>query len=503
MEGKGKMKILLTTVLIFLNIGNIYGQNRWEKLKGPMGGFITGLTAKGDTVIVGTGDAKALIFYSLNQGITWKQANISSQTRFTDFVFTDDEAVVTATKGSGLYKSFDFENWTNILNNHVQYWSLGKDLNGFLYAGTDYENIFYSSNNGNDWTTTLQKNVYNRIYNFLSLKAEGFFAQANKKLYRKSLTDPSWEDISVDSLNGYTGLTSDEENSIYTFSFPSLFKSSDYGNSWTYNTNRDFWWGNTVYDCIYNQRIIVACGDETGWFGDGWGIAVSDDEGKTWNWSNKGLPPKFSAAYKLAKSGNNTYLGTNAAGVFKSTDFGDSWFPINNGITAANTLDICFDEDGNIYTANWSNGFQRSSDGGKTWEVINNGLTNSYCYSIISGKDGVLIGGTDEGTFRSYDNGDNWERTASFGNNFSYHLFKDKQNRIYSINLDNGLYRTSDNGDTWQRLDGSFAARPLSMAIDSTGNIFVGTRGGMVYRSTDDGGSWENLGAEVTQPLIT
>ncbi len=286
---------------------------------------------------------------------------------------------------------------------------------------------------------------------------------------------------------------------MYASAASRIFLSTDQGNSWNYQT---FLGAESMYDLVFNHNLIGAFGDETGWFGNGWGIAVSGDEGKTWNWSNKGLPPKFSAAYKLAKSGNNTYLGTNAAGVFKSTDFGGSWFPVNNGITAATTMDITFDSEGTMYTANSSNGIQKSTDKGETWEVINNGLTNSYLCSIIADDNDHLIAGTAEGAFLSTDKGENWVQTADVGNNYVYKLYKDKRNRIYSLNVSGGFYRTTDLGNSWARLDNSSFERTTirSMVVDEDGNIYVGTNGNWIYKSTDDGENWALVREGTTEP---
>ena len=206
-----------------------------------------------------------------------------------------------------------------------------------------------------------------------------------------------------------------------------------------------------------------------------------------------GLPPKLSDVLSFGKEGNITYAGTMAAGVFKSTDYGDSWSPINNGLTAAHTRDICFDTDGTLYTANWSNGFQKSSDNGVSWKVINNGLTNVGSYSIVADDNGNLIGGTDEGIFRSTDKGEHWTKTNTAGNDFGYALHKDHLNRIYVQTYGSGVYRTTDLGESWQRIDNFVSGYTFGLASDSTGLILAGTAGGRIYRSTNYGASWSQV----------
>ncbi len=494
------MKILLLIVVIYLNVGNLHAQNRWEKLNGPIGGVIAGLAVKGDTILAGTGYNKALIFYSTDGGKNWEQSKLELPYRISDFTFSNDGGVIAAAYSNGLYKTIDLRNWTKVYDNGEEYWSMGKDFEGNIYAGSDEGSIVSSTDNGATWRVSLRN--LGRVNNFNLMDNNIFLAGAYKKILIKEST-LGWKTIVLDTIPGDTfQVFSDDNNQIYGFTYGTrVVVSSDSGKTWKYLDEEGFLrYGNIMYGGLYNHRIIAACG-ETG-INTGWGIAVSDDGGYTWRWSNKGLPPRFSTAYRLSKTGDDTYLGTNAAGVFKSTDFGDSWFPINNGITAATTLDITFDSEGTIYTANSSNGIQKSIDKGETWEVINNGLTNSYLYSIIADDNDNLIAGTAEGAFLSTDKGENWVQTADVGNNYVYKLYKDKRNRIYSLNVSGGFYRTTDLGNSWARLDNSSFERTTirSMVVDEDGNIYVGTNGNWIYKSTDDGENWALVREGTTEP---
>jgi hypothetical protein len=90
-----------------------------------------------------------------------------------------------------------------------------------------------------------------------------------------------------------------------------------------------------MYDCIYNNRLIGAFGDETGWYGGGWGAAVSNDlRGLPGSGRRQDFLRRFQAS-RMTKSGTDTYMSTWGAGVYKSTDYGESWFAVNKGLTAA------------------------------------------------------------------------------------------------------------------------------------------------------------------------
>jgi len=495
--GLDDMKTLFILLLIYPTI--ISSQIKWQKTNGPSGGAIAALITKGDTVIAGTGYDKALIFFSTNKGINWTKAEFKTsyphdQSRANDFIFTNDGGIISAVSRNGIYKSFDLIHWDKIYNNSNEFfWSLGKDFKGNLYAGTaDDGNLFISKDNGSNWSIITSLGT-GRISGFLLTRDSSLYLGSHSKVLKKNNNSDLWETI-IFPDDQYYNLCSDTSNNIYAFPNDHIYISTNMGLTWASRDTDGFLIGNSMYHCIYNNKLIAALGDQTSLFGNGWGIALSEDQGKTWRWSNNGLPPQFSACFCLAKSNIETYVGTNAAGVYKSTNFGDSWFPINNGLNAADTRNINFDNKGNLYAACWSNGFFKSTDKGLSWKTINNGLTNVYCYSIIADINGDLLSGTDRGIFRSTDKGENWNLTNSAGNNFAYRFYRDRYNRIYAINYGDGIYRTTDLGTNWQRIDDGFGSLYVfGFVIDQNDNIYAGTRGGNIYKSTNDGSSWTEI----------
>jgi hypothetical protein len=91
-----------------------FTQNIWTKLNGPPGGFISGLYAKGDTLLAGTGIYKGMIYYSTNRGNQWHTADLRTAERVADFTYTDDNAFIAAGRKDGLFKSFDLITWTKL-----------------------------------------------------------------------------------------------------------------------------------------------------------------------------------------------------------------------------------------------------------------------------------------------------------------------------------------------------------------------------------------------------
>ncbi|HEU0086031.1 MAG TPA: hypothetical protein VFQ59_03715 [Candidatus Paceibacterota bacterium] len=66
--------------------------NRWEKLNGPMGGWILSLQAFNDTLFAGIGD-RGIIYYSTNGGGLWQKANMKLNSRIGGFVKTGENGM--------------------------------------------------------------------------------------------------------------------------------------------------------------------------------------------------------------------------------------------------------------------------------------------------------------------------------------------------------------------------------------------------------------------------
>src|SRR5262249_39742382 len=120
-----------------------------------------------------------------------------------------------------------------------------------------------------------------------------------------------------------------------------------------------------------------------------------------------------------------TYFG---GGVFRSSDNGDSWSEQSNGIIATDVRAIAIRQPvpsrfsasrspsgaGNIiFAGTYGLGMFRSTDGGQSWEKINNGLLALYESALAINANGDIFVGADfvngaGGVYRSTDNGDNW-----------------------------------------------------------------------------------------------
>ncbi len=158
---------------------------------------------------------------------------------------------------------------------------------------------------------------------------------------------------------------------------------------------------------------------------------------------------------------------------------------------------IVTDNTGNMYaSAMWGKGPYKSTDNGETWFSIKNGLNpaNQYCPMNISPNGNLFVAGfnnSDNCIYRSTDGGNNWTTSLNTAGSSIFCISFDKDSNIYIGTYAAGIYRSTDEGDSWAPY-GTFTGSAVAIAVNDSGHVFVGNSG-MFYRSTDDGASWTPL----------
>ncbi|MGA9118190.1 MAG: hypothetical protein WB699_02390, partial [Bacteroidota bacterium] len=243
------------------------------------------------------------------------------------------------------------------------------------------------------------------------------------------------------------------------------------------------------------------------------GVYRTTDNGATWTSANQGLTNLFIAdlaAFPRADgTGTDLFLktgdywdtsGTHPAGLFRSTNAGQNWIPVEVGAeNLGSAVSSLADVNGNILIGTNLSGIWLSTDRGATWSPTS--LTNGTvtCFAVVhvnGGADSVLVAGGYPGVFRSTDGGKNWT-SRDFGR-WVDGLVASGTNLIAMTN-GYGPYISSDGGETWRELSSlsgfsQIGATCLVTSPDRSGGttLYVGTFHGM-YVSSDNGESWTNF----------
>lgn len=372
-----------------------------------------------------------------------------------------------------------------------------------------------------------------------------------------------------------------------------LYTSADAGKSWDllYNFNKPkLFVDNIIVDPRDSQTLYVAAHRHK----EAGGFFKSTDGGRKWRESPE-LKNEALHSLTQADSDPNVLIAGTFNGIFRSDNSGDSWIqlPTYNtaGLVHVESLAIDPRTANTIYAGTWYLPY-KSTDGGQTWKSIKNGIIDdsdifaididprdanhiiaSACSGIYETKNagdlwtkvqgipsqsrrtraivqhpsipGIVFAGTTEGFWRSdrggadgswlvttsrqleinsiavhptrpqvvyigtnnygvmisHDGGKNFLPTnGGYSGRFANVIVADREmpNRIYAatINTTTGggfLFVSADNGATWRPSMRSMPPRLITYSILQDARdanlIYLGTNLG-VYRSLDRGGSW-------------
>lgn len=290
--------------------------------------------------------------------------------------------------------------------------------------------------------------------------------------------------------------------------------------------------------------IYGAGGNE--WFGPA--VWKSTDLGATWTHSSEGLAyaageEPIKSVWSLAPSNGDLYAGVQPAGLFRSSDRGETWShvaglrdhpsrphwqPGGAGLIL-HSLVVDPDDHERLWVGISAAGVFHSADGGRTWEPRNRGTRADFMpdgqntpefgqcvHSIVKapGMRDRLYQQNHCGMYRSDDGGRNWTSIeaglpSSFGFPSAAHPRDPETLFLLPLNGDSAgrfvpdakaaVWRTRDRGATWAALrnglpqeNAYFGVLRQAMATDrlAPAGVYFGTSSGALFASADEGENW-------------
>ena len=236
------------------------------------------------------------------------------------------------------------------------------------------------------------------------------------------------------------------------------------------------------------------------------------------------------------------FMGATGGGVWKTTDYGQSWHNVSDGYFATGSIGairVAGSDPDVVWVGTGSDGLRsnviigkgiyRSGDGGTTWRHVGLGKVGNIGALLVHPEDPdrvwvAAIGNPfapnpERGVFRTTDGGETWEkvlfvseRTGAVDLEFAPDdpaliyatLWRAKRRpwTIISGGKEGGVYRTRDGGDTWAPLtdglpDGLRGKADLAVSGGDPSRVYVlieapSDKGG-VYRSDDRGDTWRQV----------
>lgn len=262
------------------------------------------------------------------------------------------------------------------------------------------------------------------------------------------------------------GITS---NSQYLFAASDghgVYRSTNQGNNWVLVnsgiTNNSLWALREISGYLFAGSFSPNSVSRTSNNGD--------------NWNNMGLNNIRNFIFQ-----NNYIFAVDwSSGVYRSTNSGNSWIPVNSGISGGAFWPI-ISAGGNLYVGYASGVFKTTSDG-NNWVNSSSGLIAGNVYSLAE-LSGVIFAGTlYGGVYKSTNSGNNWiVSNTGMGNLTVYALYK-----IGSIlaagTSTNGVYFSYDNGNTWSFSNQGLTSTNVTELYSDNNYIYAGTLGGGICR---------------------
>jgi photosystem II stability/assembly factor-like uncharacterized protein len=529
------------------------------------------------------GSASGGLWKSTDGGSTWASSNtdllpalsisdicIDPQNTSTMYIATGDKyGYVSGSLGfwggnysAGLLKSTDGGatwnptglNYTQTQTRIIQRIVINPTNTNVLIVATN-SGLFRTTTGGTSWTNV-------KAGNFLDLKINPhnpnvLYASDTLGVYRSNDGGINWHALSANLCPGgrnSLAITPADTSVIYTWcEGGNFFKSTNGGLTFTQLASPNTTAGPYGY---YDQVICVSPVDANAIYTGGLNIANSIDGGNSWNtitdwaaWPASNYVHGDNHCMIFLPGNGSTVFSCNDGGIFKTTDGGNSWSNLSNGLNIKQYYRIAcsaltpglmyagaqdngtdkingfaadqvvggdgmqclvdYTNDNNVYVSYEGGDYLKSTDGGATFtDITPAGTYGTGDWTTPMVMDPInpqilYVAYTD--VYKSIDGGTTWNTISNniAGGSTIYSIAVAPSNPSYLYVASYGnIFKTIDGGTTWTTITQNLpvtSAAITKIAISSTNpdNVYVTfsgySNGNKVFSTTDGGLSWTNI----------
>ncbi|NTW23208.1 MAG: T9SS type A sorting domain-containing protein [Lentimicrobium sp.] len=387
--------------------------------------------------------------------------------------------------------------WQNPLPQGNYLWDLQVIDENTLFTTGQGGTIMKSIDGGANWTTFNTGNTkLLRCAKFMQNGMKGYAAGANATLIKTNDGGLNWQNLTINQDVDLYAMDFPDEQTGFVAGNPGyiIYKTSDGGSSWTPSDSLP-----SAVISVIEFPFDNLTGFAGGWMGDSV-IYKTIDGGITW--VQKPIP--FQSAFNDIKTfcfvNEQTGYAAGNRTILKTTDFGESWFSVYSGNGSFKS--ICFPENETTgYVVGDFNTIFKTSDGGSGWQPINPGVSGSPFYmsvDFVDNQSGFIVG-SDGIILKTIDGGLNWTniRTAITLNGL--HAIDFPVNAQTGYIGKYGILKTTNGGNTWMQQDVDITVNKIRFLDNETGYI-VGADGA-IFKTMNGGLNWDYVFSGIDQYL--
>ncbi len=306
---------------------SINGGISWTSVSGGLfNNYVNCFAQNGNYWYAGTEGGGA--YLTSDNGNSWHAINNGLGYSWVNSLTASDNNLFAATYGSGVLRFSEVDNTWHAVNNGLSrcriHCMAANDVS--VFAGTD-RGVFVSTDNGISWNTSASSLVYSDVGS-LVICGDYILARQGSHIYVSSDNAISWYTPTGDPslfLSIVMSLLADGSNVFAFTAGGGVYKSVDNGISWAQlsSINADY------------PRVAAATDNclfvSNGGLSDENFVSSSCDNGITWVSSENGLA-NGEQVLSFAVRGNIIFAGARGHGVYMSTNNGNNWTPIDNGL---------------------------------------------------------------------------------------------------------------------------------------------------------------------------
>lgn len=235
------------------------------------------------------------------------------------------------------------------------------------------------------------------------------------------------------------------------------------------------------------------------------GIYKSTDDGNHWIQIQNGIDTSYQNGHFYGRSifiNNGIIFAGEGGEILKSIDNGLTWDKVIKG---DDYEDIKSFDSKTIYAIGYSTGVIKTTDQGITWDTVSSGLKgNFWCISMDLNKN-LYVGSANNGIFKSTNEGENWiQITNGIPKDADIRAITTSPNGwIFAATADSGIYRSSDSGNSWSSCNNDLSNNLFihSLIITNAGKIFASSHNNGVFTSTDEGNNWSQINSALNDSI--